>query len=68
MQELPHFTDDCHGFAFKYAVVLDEKTKCNVNEESDGCQWFSLDNLPESRNKDDDILAIAKIAKEKFGN
>jgi ADP-ribose pyrophosphatase YjhB (NUDIX family) len=66
VNELPHFTKEVHGIAFKYASVLDEKTKITINEESDGYQWFSLDNLPEDRTLDDDILAIAKIAKRRF--
>jgi len=66
IKELPNFRDAVHGFAFKYGAILDEKTKITINEESEGYQWFDLNNLPEDRTLDDDILAMAKIAKEKF--
>jgi len=66
MHELPNFTSDVHGFAFKYGAIIDEKTKTTINEESDDCQWFSLNDLPKDRTLDDDILKMAKIAKEKF--
>lgn len=64
--ELPHFTSDCHGFAFKYGAILDEKTKITTNKESDGYEWFSLDNLPKDRTMDDDIVSLAKIANKVF--
>ena len=64
--EIPNFTEDCHGFAFKYGAILDEKTKITTNEESDEYEWFSLGELPKERNKDDNIVAIAKLAKKVF--
>lgn len=67
LRELPHFTERVHGFAFDYAAILDEKTKITLNDEADEYKWFSLDNLPKSRIKDDDFAAITELAKEKFG-
>jgi 8-oxo-dGTP pyrophosphatase MutT (NUDIX family) len=67
IRELPNFTNVVHGFAFDYGAILDEKAKITLNEESDDYQWFNLDNLPEDRIKHDNIVSMAKIAKEKFG-
>ena len=67
MIELPNFTNDVHGFAFKYGAIADEKVKVRLNKESDGHKWFSINNLPEDRIIHDNIPEMAKIAKEKFG-
>jgi len=67
VKELPNYRNVVHSVLFVYAAMLDEKTKITINEESDDYKWFSLDNLPEDRIKEDNILEITKIAKEKFG-
>jgi len=66
VRELPNFTDNCHGFSFDYAAILDEKAKIETNEESDGYRWFSLDNLPKDRMPEDNLVAITKLAKKVF--
>jgi ADP-ribose pyrophosphatase YjhB (NUDIX family) len=66
LHELPNFRKDVHGFAFKYAAILDENEKITLNKESDGYCWFDISNLPEDRIKDDDIAALAQLAKQRL--
>ena len=68
IQEIPEFTKEVHGFAFKYGAIADEKVKVTLNEESDECKWFNLNSLPEDRMIHDNIPEMARIAKEKFKN
>ena len=66
VKELPNFTKTVHGFAFSYGAILDENTKITLNKESDDYKWFNMNYLPEDRIKEDDLVFIAKAAKEKF--
>jgi ADP-ribose pyrophosphatase YjhB (NUDIX family) len=66
VKELPNYRNVVHSVLFVYAAMLDEKTKITINDESEEYRWFSLDNLPEDRVKEDDIISLAKLAKEKF--
>jgi ADP-ribose pyrophosphatase YjhB (NUDIX family) len=66
IKESPNFTEEIHALHFIYATSLNEKSKININEESDEYQWFHFSKLPENMfDKKEDILRIAKIAKEK---
>lgn len=67
VKEIPCYRHVVHSALFVYGAILDENAKITINEESDDYQWFSLNNLPEDRIKEDDIVSMAKIAKEKFG-
>jgi 8-oxo-dGTP pyrophosphatase MutT (NUDIX family) len=67
VKELPYYKNVVHSVLFVYGAILDEKTKITLNEESDDYKWFGINNLPENRVVEDDIISISKIAKEKFG-
>lgn len=49
---------------FFYYLILDEKTKIIVNQESDEYCWFNLSNLPEKMvDSKEHILKILNLAK-----
>jgi ADP-ribose pyrophosphatase YjhB (NUDIX family) len=58
---------DCHTVHIVYATPIPENTKIKINPESEGYEWFSLDNLPEKMlDKKEDILDIADKSKKLF--
>jgi len=58
---------DCHAVHIVYAASIPEDTKIKINPESDGYEWFSLDNLPEKMlDKKEDIIEIANKSKKLF--
>jgi ADP-ribose pyrophosphatase YjhB (NUDIX family) len=47
------------GVQFNYAIRIDEDTSIAVNEESDGYQWFPINELPESLGDNKETVARA---------
>ncbi|MBU2522994.1 MAG: NUDIX hydrolase [Nanoarchaeota archaeon] len=69
VKETPYFHEIVHGIHFIYATTLDEDEKITINEEAEGYKWFDLNNLPDRMiDKKEDILRIARKAKEIFQN
>jgi ADP-ribose pyrophosphatase YjhB (NUDIX family) len=54
-----------HVIHFVYATSIPENTKIKINHESEGFQWFDMDNLPDKMlDKKEDILEFVRLAKK----
>ena len=65
--EQPHITEVYHALHFIYASILDEKEKFCINDESDECNWFDLNKLPDKMlDSKEDIKRFSVLAKKVF--
>lgn len=62
--EKPELYPDWHGVQFIYSTNIDETCNLCVNNESDECKWFPVNNLPDKMlDSKEFILEILKKAK-----
>ncbi len=64
IKETPDFLPQVHAIHFVYAASIDENSKIVLNSESDGYEWFELENLPDRMiDSKEDIIKWWTLAK-----
>lgn len=67
VKEKPDHYPGWHSIYFVYSIVIDETCPVCVNEESDECKWFPIDNLPESMlDSKEDVIKWSILARKAF--
>jgi len=67
IKETPYLTDVFHAIHFVYATTLDENEEITLNEESDECKWFKLEELPDKTlDPKEYIIKLGLLARKEF--
>ncbi len=67
IKETPDYSPAIHALHFFYAMILNENEKLTLNRESDGYQWFDINNIPDKTlDSRDSLLEFRNLAKIVF--